>query len=199
MTNSHNKSSGDSQNGKSSERFFQSNSPPQAGQQQFYQNNSQQYQQMNNKSRSSRVQKSPTSKYFNSISAASNPIPINRGHHQHQQFNNSNHNRYDLNSHHHNSTNHGSHSRSHNSFFMKNMSTRSSPGGSCSPPNFSHFAGSKCYDAPTADNLPQPPSHWTKTSLSLLNASAKSCAAQVNEKCFDDYSMNLKMILNVQA
>ncbi|KFB42372.1 AGAP013026-PA-like protein [Anopheles sinensis] len=30
-----------------------------------------------------------------------------------------------------------------------------------SPPNFSHFAGSKCYDAPAPTALPKPPVHWT--------------------------------------
>lgn len=32
---------------------------------------------------------------------------------------------------------------------------------SSSPPNLSHFAGSKCYDAPAPNALPKPPRHWT--------------------------------------
>lgn len=64
--------------------------------------------------------------------------------------------------------------------------------GPCgSPPNFSHFAGSKCYDAPAPQTLPKPPRHWT------------SCASEVNAsdkfKKFDIFSHNLKSILNVQA
>jgi hypothetical protein len=214
MTNSHNKSLSNTSNGKSTERFFHNNSPHQAA---GHQQQQQQYQQMNNnKSRCGRLQKSPTSKYFNSISAASNPIPINRGGHH---FTN-NHHRYDLNSHHnssyhhhaggHSQHNNNNHSRSHNSFFMSaaianntnNNShqhhTRSSPGGSCSPPNFSHFAGSKCYDAPTADTLPQPPRHWTKTTPAI--GVMQTCAqASAKSKRFDDFSHNLRMILNVQA
>ena len=49
---------------------------------------------------------------------------------------------------------------------------RSSPTGvaavqaqlSSSPPNLSHFAGSKCYDAPAPTALPKPPLHWTGSS-----------------------------------
>jgi hypothetical protein len=61
-----------------------------------------------------------------------------------------------------------------------------------SPPNFSHFAGSKCYDAPAPTALPKPPSHWTV-------APSISCASAAARDNRDDFSHNLKMILNVQA
>lgn len=37
---------------------------------------------------------------------------------------------------------------------------------SSSPPNLSHFAGSKCYDAPAPTALPRPPLHWTTSGTS---------------------------------
>lgn len=46
--------------------------------------------------------------------------------------------------------------------------------GSCSPPNPSFFAGSKCFDAPKADQLPKPPMHWTFGAFG-----AKSCASEL--------------------
>lgn len=95
--------------------------------------------------------------------------------------------------------------------------SRSSPGGSChssspsnnynnyynnnnygnggvmvshSPPNFSYYAGSKCYDSPAPTALPKPPTHWT--------LSCAQSAAQYNNKQ-DDFSHNLKIMLNVKA
>lgn len=71
---------------------------------------------------------------------------------------------------------------------------RSSPhgGNASSPPNFSYFAGSKCFDAPAPNALPLPPSHWTQT-----------CAAAVEAAKFNNYndhfSNNLKLLLNVKA
>jgi hypothetical protein len=38
--------------------------------------------------------------------------------------------------------------------------------GSCSPPNPNYFAGSKCFDAPKADQLPKPPMHWRSSCAS---------------------------------
>lgn len=32
--------------------------------------------------------------------------------------------------------------------------------GSCSPPNFSFFAASKCFESPSPQSLPKPPSTW---------------------------------------
>lgn len=32
--------------------------------------------------------------------------------------------------------------------------------GSCSPPNFSYFAGSKCFESPSPQSLPKPPTSW---------------------------------------
>lgn len=88
--------------------------------------------------------------------------------------------------------------------------SRSSPGGFChssspsnnyynnnggvtvshSPPNFSYYAGSKCYDAPAPTALPRPPTHWT--------LSCAQSAAQYNNKQ-NDFSHNLKIMLNVKA
>lgn len=74
---------------------------------------------------------------------------------------------------------------------------RSSPGGSnasatsssaSSPPNITLFAGSKCYDAPAPTALPRPPRHWTS-----------SCGIMAAKKSTDEYSHNLKLLLNVQA
>ena len=132
--------------------------------------------------------KSPSSNYFNSINVPSNSIPIigtPPRNGRQQQFSSPN-------------------------------STRSSPGGySLSPPNLTHFAGSKCYDAPAPTALPRPPRHWTTsnieiTSLSLIKRDEKpqyekfptSCgvehAASASNAMFDGFSHNLKLMLNVQ-
>lgn len=101
-------------------------------------------------------------------------------------------------------------------------------GGSCSPPNFSFFAASKCYESPSPQSLPKPPTSWfeegvmkagsykasvksqrARKSLNLSggdNASS-SCAAEFakQQKSFasfnsnDHYTQNLKLLLNVNA
>lgn len=46
-----------------------------------------------------------------------------------------------------------------------------------SPPNFSHFAGSKCYDAPAPTALPKPPVHWTTIGSGAGGASSSSTSS----------------------
>jgi len=98
--------------------------------------------------------------------------------------------------------------------------------GSCSPPNFSYFAASKCFESPAPQSLPKPPTSWfdesSKKSMSYkaagksqrvrksLNLSADSsntsCAAEfarqqssISFNCNDHYTQNLKLLLNVTA
>ena len=98
--------------------------------------------------------------------------------------------------------------------------------GSCSPPNFSYFAASKCFESPSPQSLPKPPTSWFdeggKTSGSFkvagksqrvrksLNLSTdvtiSSCAAEFARKqnsmsinSNDHYTQNLKLLLNVTA
>lgn len=100
--------------------------------------------------------------------------------------------------------------------------------GSCSPPNFSFFAGSKCFESPSPQSLPKPPTSWfdeaAKKSGSYKASSGKSqrvrkslnlaadnsntsCAAELakqqNAFAFinsnDHYTQNLKLLLNVSA
>lgn len=174
MTNSHNRSTG----GRSSnpERYYNSNGSrsPQTG----YFNN-------NNKRRG---QKSPSATYFNSItssspssSISSSPPKLGNGR---NSYNSSTIDYYQQNQ----------NGRYYNN---QNSNNRSSPGGSSTlsttPPNFSKFAGSECFDSPSPTALPRPPSHWT--------TAGKTCTAAMaaSNKKFDDFSHNLKLILNVQA
>lgn len=99
--------------------------------------------------------------------------------------------------------------------------------GSCSPPNFSYFAASKCFESPSPQSLPKPPTSWfdegriksgsykptavksqrVRKSLNLsVDTSNTSCAAefakQQNSMSFnsnDHYTQNLKLLLNVTA
>jgi hypothetical protein len=101
--------------------------------------------------------------------------------------------------------------------------------GSCSPPNFSYFAASKCFESPSPQSLPKPPTSWfdegksngsskpltmksqrVRKSLNLSgeNASSMTCAAeyakhqQMSFASFnsnDHYTQNLKLLLNVSA
>ena len=41
-----------------------------------------------------------------------------------------------------------------------NNSNKQRLSGSCSPPNFSFFAGSKCFESPSPQSLPKPPTSW---------------------------------------
>lgn len=100
--------------------------------------------------------------------------------------------------------------------------------GSCSPPNFSYFAASKCFESPSPQSLPKPPTAWfaegremndsykasagksqrARKSLNLAGVNPPStCAAefakQQNSFAFmnsnDHFTQNLKLLLNVNA
>lgn len=100
--------------------------------------------------------------------------------------------------------------------------------GSCSPPNFSYFAASKCFESPSAQSLPKPPNSWfdeglkksggykaekgksqrVRKSLNLsVESSITSCAVEFakQQNSFasftsnDHYTQNLKLLLNVSA
>lgn len=97
--------------------------------------------------------------------------------------------------------------------------------GSCSPPNFTHFAASKCFESPSPQSLPKPPNSWfdeagkksggykaekgkSQRARKSLNLSAESsnmsCAIEFakQQKLFnsnDHYTQNLKLLLNVSA
>lgn len=113
--------------------------------------------------------------------------------------------------------------------FVNNNNNSSSKrlSGSCSPPNFSYFAASKCFESPSPQSLPKPPTSWfdasgekksvsnkaagrsqrVRKSLNLSgDTSSMSCAAefakQQNSTSFnsnDHYTQNLKLLLNVTA
>lgn len=98
--------------------------------------------------------------------------------------------------------------------------------GSCSPPNFSFFAASKCFESPSAQSLPKPPTSWfsegkkgsgafgkapgksqrVRKSLNLSVDNSTSCAAEYAKEqnnsfisSNDHYTQNLKLLLNVSA
>lgn len=171
MTNSHNRNS---RNGSYAERFFNNHSPQQLNGSGGKRNNA-----TNNNG--GRTPKSPSSTYFRSISI-SNAIPIVQ---QSTSPVSSKSGTY------HNSTSPGGRHHSFNG-------QRSSPGGggllnySCgsypgsvsgSPPNFSHFAGSKCYDAPAPTALPKPPVHWTSpvSSNVAISSALKTSKSSTNK------------------
>lgn len=43
---------------------------------------------------------------------------------------------------------------------LANSSSSKRLSGSCSPPNFSFFAASKCFESPSPQSLPKPPMSW---------------------------------------
>lgn len=138
----------------------------------FFNNNSPPY--LNSGGRTNnnknRQQRSPSTKYFNSQPSSNICITPNK--YQQQRINKTNSGRSPATS--------------------AVLVLGSSPFGNAasSPPNFSHFASSKCYDAPLPTSLPKPPHHWT------------SCSQEANKqgaKKFDIFSHNLRSILNVQA
>lgn len=173
MTNSHNKlnnqyrgsNGGGTPKGAAAttptDRFFNNNSPP-------YLNSGGR---TNNTNKNNRQQRSPSTKYFSSQPSSNICITPNK-YQQQQRINKTNSGRSPTTS--------------------AVLVLGSSPFGTTasSPPNFSHFASSKCYDAPLPTSLPKPPHHWT------------SCSQEANKqgaKKFDIFSHNLKSILNVQA
>lgn len=70
-------------------------------------------------------------------------------------------------------------------------------------PTLTHFAGSKCFDAPAPTALPKPPQHWTSSSSRRTQfstvASQTSSAVSKNELIDDFDTHNLKLLLNVQS
>ncbi|XP_055685069.1 uncharacterized protein LOC129791130 [Lutzomyia longipalpis] len=74
---------------------------------------------------------------------------------------------------------------------------------SSSPPNLSHFAGSKCYEAPAPTALPRPPDHWKlpagKGPQKTTITPAKSCGGALSDGKSDIFSHNLKLLLNIKA
>lgn len=62
--------------------------------------------------------------------------------------------------------------------------------GSCSPPNFSFFAASKCFESPSAQSLPKPPMSWFDESGNSSNK--KSYKAPVK-------SQRVRKSLNLSA
>lgn len=166
MTNSHNKimASNKGQGGTHAERHFNNTSPSHIN---------------TNGRKQNKTQRTPSTKCFNSRPMINSLITPNKGK---SDFPNSKNYRN-------NCPQFGSKSPSSQALSSLNMPVSS---GFCgSPPNFSYFAGSKCYDAPAPNALPKPPSHWT------------TCATEVTviekSKKFDVFSHNLKSILNVQA
>lgn len=173
MTNSHNKvmagnnnnnnNSKGQQGGTTTERYFNNTSPP--------------YLNGGSGRKQSRTQRSPSTKCFNSKPTNNVLITPAKGRSDYQQAVNN--------------YNGGSISKNNRTANGSRSPLGPSLSLGSSPPNFSHFAGSKCYDAPAPHALPKPPSHWT------------SCASEMNamdkSKRLDIFSHNLKSILNVQA
>lgn len=99
--------------------------------------------------------------------------------------------------------------------------------GSCSPPNFSFFAASKCFESPSPQSLPKPPMSWfdedksnnkknqrtlksqrvrKSLNLSAVESSPSSCAVEFakHNSSFssinnDHHTQQLKFLLNVNA
>lgn len=66
--------------------------------------------------------------------------------------------------------------------------------GSSPPTNLTHYAGSKCFDAPAPTALPKPPQHWTEIT------SKTSSILSSKRNLLDDFNThNLKLLLNVQS
>lgn len=163
MTNSHNRSG---RNGSYADRFFNNHSPQQLSGSGSKRNNATN----SNGGNGGRTPKSPSSTYFRSIST-SNAIPIVQQSTSPVSSKNGTYYNSTSPSGRHHSFNGQRSSPGGNGPF--NNSTGSYPGSlSGSPPNFSHFAGSKCYDAPAPTALPKPPVHWTSPASSNVTISS---------------------------
>lgn len=189
MTNSHNRNG---KNGSNAERYFNNHSPQQlsSGGGGGKRNNATN----SNGGTGGRGRKSPSSTYFRSISA-SNAIPIVQKSTSPV------------------SSKGGSYysSSSPSGRYQCFNGQRLSPGGggnsvgsypgtlSGSPPNFSHFAGSKCYDAPAPTALPKPPSHWTSSSSSNITISALNTSRSPINKPTSASVVNARNAYNSKA
>jgi hypothetical protein len=115
--------------------------------------------------------------------------------------------------------------KSQSSSNVSGLTSKQQLSGSCSPPNFSYFAASKCFESPSPQSLPKPPTSWfdaggkksgsykasapksqrARKSLNLIvDNSSLSCAAeyakqQTSFTSNDHYTQNLKLLLNVSA
>ncbi|KAH8248300.1 hypothetical protein KR038_010542 [Drosophila bunnanda] len=77
------------------------------------------------------------------------------------------------------------------------------------PTALTHFAGSKCFDAPAPTALPKPPQHWTRSeeklssvsmSMSLPKFQMMQTGGRSKRNLLDDFDThNLKLLLNVQS
>ncbi|XP_055610553.1 uncharacterized protein LOC129757374 [Uranotaenia lowii] len=189
MTNSHNRSG---KNGNYAERYFNNHSPQQLG---GGSGGKRHNSTGNNNGNGNRGQKSPSSGYFRSLST-SGAIPIVKSS---SPVSNKGGNYYSTSS---------PSGRNNNSFNLNTSYQRPSPGGGNfnvslgtypgmlpgSPPKFSHFAGSKCYDAPAPTALPKPPVHWT-TSVSSTASTVAPALNTTTSKTF----MNDKATTNLPS
>lgn len=164
MTNSHNRNG---RNGSYAERFFNNHSPQQLSGGGGKRNNATN----NNGGNGGRGPKSPSSTYFRSISFSNGiPIVVQQSTSPVSSKSGTYYNSTSPSGRHHSFNGQRSSPGGGGPF---NNSTGSYPGSlSSSPPNFSHFAGSKCYDAPAPTALPKPPVHWTSPASSNVTISS---------------------------
>lgn len=119
----------------------------------------------------------------------------------------------------------GGYGKSNNSYSSNNSSNNTSRLSLSGSPTTSYFAASKCFESPSPDSLPQPPSTWkminnnninndSTTTISSTKLQAhrvrkalimppmenynNSCAFSMIDKN-DHFTQNLKLLLNVNA